>query len=265
VAADILSAVAGRRPAARRGAAGSGPRESPSLGRAPGPPRGTRRLYGRPEARRYDLNMKLAYVTLAFGLLTSGASAQPTPDMNTNSNQLATLGGGCFWCMEAVYERLPGVKSVTSGFAGGRTANPTYEQVCTGATGHAEVTQIEFDPAKISYAKLLEVFWQAHDPTTLNRQGADAGTQYRSVILYHDEAQKAAAEQSRAQAQKLFKHPIVTEIAPFTKFYPAENYHQGYFDNHSNAPYCQIVIAPKLEKLEKQKVIGKAPQSQAGQ
>ena len=190
-------------------------------------------------------------IITVFAALNLSAPAQPIPAMNTNQTALATFGGGCFWCMEAVFERLPGVKSVTSGFAGGRTENPTYEQVCTGITGHAEVTQIEFDPAKISYEKLLQVFWQAHDPTTLNRQGADEGTQYRSVILYHDTAQKLAAEKSKAAAQANFKHPIVTEIAPFTKFYPAENHHQEYYDNNPNAPYCRLVIAPKLEKLEK--------------
>jgi peptide-methionine (S)-S-oxide reductase len=179
----------------------------------------------------------------------------------TNKIEVATFGGGCFWCMDAVYERLPGVISVTSGFAGGHTANPTYEQVCAGDTGHAEVTQIEFDPAKISYEKLLDVFWQAHDPTTLNRQGADEGTQYRSIILYHNEAQKLAAEKLKAGTQKNFKHPIVTEIVPFTKFYEAENYHQEYYDNNSNAPYCRIVIAPKLKKLETEKVIQETPQT----
>jgi peptide-methionine (S)-S-oxide reductase len=184
--------------------------------------------------------------------------------MNTNKTESATFGGGCFWCMEAVFERLPGVKSVVSGFAGGHTANPTYEQVCAGDTGHAEVTQIEFDPAKISYEKLLDVFWQAHDPTTLNRQGADEGTQYRSIILYHSEAQKLAAEKSKAGAQKIFKHPIVTEIVPFAKFFKAENSHQEYYDNHSSAPYCQMVIAPKLEKLEKAKIIQSQPQNETG-
>ena len=206
--------------------------------------------------------MKLPiYFLLAAGALNPAALAQSTHSMNTtNKTETATLGGGCFWCMEAVYERLPGVISVTSGFAGGHTANPTYQQVCAGDTGHAEVTQIVFDPAKISYGKLLDVFWQAHDPTTLNRQGADEGTQYRSIILYHGEAQKLAAEKSKAEAQKNFKHPIVTEIVPFTKFYPAEDYHQEYYDNNSSAPYCQIVIAPKLEKLEKEKVIEVKPQ-----
>jgi peptide-methionine (S)-S-oxide reductase len=201
---------------------------------------------------------------LAAGALNFSALAQPANAMNTNKIESATLGGGCFWCMEAVFERLPGVKSVTSGFAGGHTANPTYEQVCTGTTGHAEVTQIEFDPAKISYEKLLDVFWQAHDPTTLNRQGADEGTQYRSVILYHSETQKLAAEKSKAGAQTNFKHPIVTEIVPFVKFYKAEGYHQEYYDNNSNAPYCRVVIAPKLEKLEKAKIIPSQPQSEPG-
>ncbi len=184
--------------------------------------------------------------------------------MNTtemNKIEVATFGGGCFWCMDAVYERLPGVISVTSGFAGGHTANPTYEQVCAGDTGHAEVTQIKFDPAKISYEKLLDVFWQAHDPTTLNRQGADEGTQYRSIILYHGEVQKLAAEKSKAEAQNNFKHPLVTEIVPFTKFYKAEDYHQEYYDDHSTASYCRAVIAPKLQKLEKEKVIQPTPQT----
>ena len=193
--------------------------------------------------------------------LTFTAPAQPTNSMSTNHTEIADLGGGCFWCMEAVFERLPGVISVTSGFAGGTADNPSYEQVCTGATGHAEVTEIAFDPAKISYGKLLDVFWQAHDPTTLNRQGADEGTQYRSIILYRDEKQKLEAEKSKIEAQKDFKHPIVTEIVPLKKFYPAEDYHQQYFDNHSNAPYCQVVIAPKLHKLEKSKVIQETPQA----
>ena len=201
---------------------------------------------------------------LAAGALNLSALAQPTNTMNPNKTESATFGGGCFWCMEAVFERLPGVKSVTSGFAGGHTANPTYEQVCTGDTGHAEVTQIEFDPAKISYEKLLDVFWQAHDPTTLNRQGADEGTQYRSIILYHSEAQKLAAEKSKAGAQNNFKHPIVTEIVPFTKFYQAEGYHQKFYDQNTNYGYCQVVIAPKLRKLEKEKVIEKEPQDRPG-
>jgi len=207
--------------------------------------------------------MKLPiYFLLVADALSLSSPAQPAHFMNTTkTTETATLGGGCFWCMEAVYERLPGVISVTSGFAGGHTPNPTYQQVCNGDTGYAEVTQIVFDPAKISYAKLLDVFWQAHDPTTLNRQGADEGTQYRSIILYHSEAQRLAAEKSKAEAQKNFKHPIVTEIVPFTKFYRAEDYHQEYYDNNSTAFYCRVVIAPKLEKLEKEKVIQTAPQT----
>ena len=206
--------------------------------------------------------MKLPiYLLLAAGALNLAALAQPTHSMSTtNKTETATLGGGCFWCMEAVYERLPGVISVTSGFAGGYAENPTYQQVCAGGTGHAEVTQIVFDPAKISYEKLLDVFWQAHDPTTLNRQGADEGTQYRSIILYHGEAQKQAAEKSKTGAQKNFKHPIVTELVPFTEFFKAEDYHQEYYDKHSSAAYCQIVIASKLKKLEKEKVIEVEPQ-----
>jgi len=201
---------------------------------------------------------------LAAGALNLSAPAQPANAMNTNKTESATFGGGCFWCMEAVFERLPGVKSVASGFAGGHTANPTYEQVCTNDTGHAEVIQIEFYPAKISYEKLLDVFWQAHDPTTLNRQGEDEGTQYRSIILYHSEAQKLAAEKSKAGAQKNFKHPIVTEIVPFVKFYPAEEYHQKYYDNNTSNGYCLMVITPKLEKLEKAKIIQNQPQNETG-
>lgn len=162
----------------------------------------------------------------------------------------ATFGGGCFWCVEAVYERLPGVQSVISGYAGGTKPNPTYEEVCTGTTGHAEVAQITYDPTKISYEQLLMMFWQAHDPTTLNRQGADVGTQYRSVIFYHDEQQKAAAEKSKTEAQKALDDPMVTEIVPLKQFYPAENYHQDYYRNHQNAPYCAFIIKPKLKKLK---------------
>jgi peptide-methionine (S)-S-oxide reductase len=166
---------------------------------------------------------------------------------------VATLGGGCFWCLEAVFERVDGVASVVSGYAGGTTENPTYQEVCTGKTGHAEVVQIHFDPAKVSYEALLDLFWRAHDPTTLNRQGADVGTQYRSIILYHNEAQRAAAEQSRTTAQSRFAAPIVTEIVPLRRFYPAENYHQDFYRNNRTHGYCRAVIAPKLEKLEKEK------------
>ena len=161
----------------------------------------------------------------------------------------ATFGGGCFWCGEAVFQRIPGVKSVTSGFAGGATPNPSYEDVCTGQTGHAEVIQIQFDPALISYDKLLEVFFEEHDPTTLNRQGPDHGTQYRSIILYATPAQKLAAEKAKTEAARHFSSPIVTEIVPLTAFYPAEQYHQNFYNLHPGQTYCQFIIRPKLQKL----------------
>ena len=171
--------------------------------------------------------------------------------------ELATLGGGCFWCLEAVFERLDGVKSVTSGYAGGNTKNPRYEEVCHGDTGHAEVVQIEYDPTKISYDKLLEVFWQAHDPTTPNRQGADVGTQYRSIILYQNDAQKAAAEKSKAAIAAMLPKPstVTTEIVPLVQFFPAEGYHQDYFRKNPDKGYCVVVVRPKVEKLQKHKVI----------
>jgi peptide-methionine (S)-S-oxide reductase len=167
----------------------------------------------------------------------------------------ATLGGGCFWCTEAVFERFKGVKAVISGYAGGKLPNPTYKQICTGDTGHAEVIEIEFDPAKITYAQILEIFWAAHDPTTLNRQGADTGTQYRSTIMYHSEAQKKTAEESKKKAQEHFKSPIVTEIVAAPTFYKAEDYHQDYFKNNPNQPYCAAVIGPKLRSLEKKGIV----------
>jgi peptide-methionine (S)-S-oxide reductase len=172
--------------------------------------------------------------------------------MNTNPSgrqERATFGGGCFWCTEAVLQRIEGVLSVTSGYSGGSEPNPTYEEVCTGATGHAEVVQVAFDPSMISYEEILDIFWQAHDPTTLNRQGADAGTQYRSIILYGDDAQKAAAEKSRDKAQRKLRDPIVTEITPLEKFYRAEDYHQNYYNTNTSAGYCRAVISPKLKKL----------------
>jgi peptide-methionine (S)-S-oxide reductase len=167
----------------------------------------------------------------------------------TDKFETATLGGGCFWCVEAVFQHLKGVKRVVSGYAGGHVSNPTYKQICTGTTGHAEVVQIEFDPGEISYADLLQLFWKSHDPTTLNRQGADAGTQYRSIILYHSETQKKIAEQSRAEAARDFADPIVTQLVPFTIFHPAEDYHQNYFRDNPGAPYCMYVIRPKMMKL----------------
>ena len=166
--------------------------------------------------------------------------------------ELATFGGGCFWCVEAVFERIPGVKNVTSGYSGGHVPNPTYQMVCTGQTGHAEVIQIEFDPDKVAFEKLLAVFWKAHDPTTLNMQGDDFGTQYRSIILYHSEAQKKAAEASARELKlkKVYRNSIVTQLVPFKAFYPAEDYHQDYYRNHQDNEYSTFYIQPKLRKLK---------------
>ena len=189
------------------------------------------------------------------GFLVPVMNAQAQSSNAPAKMETATIGGGCFWCAEAVFQRIPGVKSVTSGFAGGTVPNPSYEQVCTGATGHAEVIQLKFDPAVLSYDKLLEIFWEAHDPTTLNRQGADHGTQYRSIILYSDDAQKTAAEASKARAAKRFKDPIVTQIVPLKAFYSAEDYHQNYYNSNKNQGYCQFVITPKLKKLISEGVI----------
>ena len=165
--------------------------------------------------------------------------------------EIATLGGGCFWCLEAVYDRLQGVTDVVSGYAGGKRANPSYEQVCSGATGHAEVVQVTFDPQVTSYREILEVFFAIHDPTTLNRQGADVGTQYRSVIYYHSDEQKRVAEEvmRHLAAEKVWDDPIVTELAPAPAFYPAEDYHQEYFARNPNQGYCQVVVAPKVAKF----------------
>jgi peptide-methionine (S)-S-oxide reductase len=166
--------------------------------------------------------------------------------------ELATFGAGCFWCTEAAYQQLRGVASVVSGYSAGTVENPTYEQVSTGRTGHAEVCQIEYDPEQISYDELLEVFFTIHDPTTLNRQGNDVGTQYRSVIFYHDEKQKKAAEAAvtKVKSSRAWKKPVVTEIKPFNRFYPAEEYHQNYYRRNPNQAYCHLVIQPKLEKFE---------------
>jgi peptide-methionine (S)-S-oxide reductase len=168
--------------------------------------------------------------------------------------QQATLAGGCFWCLEAVYVDLRGVSKVVSGYTGGHVTNPNYRQVCGGNTGHAEVVQITFDPSVVSYRELLQIFFTIHDPTTLNRQGADVGTQYRSAIYYHDEEQRETAEAVIAEitAAKLWPKPIVTQVAPLEVFYPAEDYHQNYFANNPNQPYCQVVVAPKVAKFRKQ-------------
>ena len=214
-------------------------------------------------------SMKTTMTTTIVALITLLSCAQKTPTSvnitkennmepkNQNplpSVETATFANGCFWCTEAIFEELEGVISATSGYTGGTVENPTYKQVCTGETGHAECLQIVYDPLKITFDELLEVFWETHDPTTLNRQGADAGTQYRSGIFYHNQEQKEKAEKYKAELDKsgAFDKPIVTEITPFNKFYPAEDYHQQYFENNENAnPYCKIVIRPKLDKFRK--------------
>ncbi|HBK89794.1 MAG: peptide-methionine (S)-S-oxide reductase MsrA [Cyclobacteriaceae bacterium] len=177
----------------------------------------------------------------------TNSSSPPPPE-------IATFGNGCFWCTEAIFQQVKGVLSVQSGYSGGKVKKPTYREVCSGLTGHAEVIQITFDPAMVSYASLLEVFWNTHDPTTLNRQGADVGTQYRSAIFYHSEEQRATAESYKGQleASRQFNRPIVTEITAFTTFYPAEDYHQNYFNQNGEQGYCQVVIRPKVEKFKKQ-------------
>ena len=173
---------------------------------------------------------------------------------NSMRTEAATLAGGCFWCTEAIFNRLKGVMSVTPGYTGGTLPNPSYEQVSTGTTGHAEAIQIEFDTAKISFDKLLDVFWVTHNPSTLNQQGADIGTQYRSIIFYHSDEQKKKAQDSKEkiEREKLYNNPIATEILPFRKFYKAENYHKDYYENNQNAPYCLLVIDPKIQKLLKE-------------
>ncbi|QEC53385.1 peptide-methionine (S)-S-oxide reductase [Anseongella ginsenosidimutans] len=165
----------------------------------------------------------------------------------------ATFGAGCFWCVEAIFQNLEGVEKVSSGYTGGHVPNPSYEEVCTGVTGHAEVARILFNPEVISFEELLEVFWQTHDPTTLNRQGADVGTQYRSAIFYHNEEQKRLAEEYKRKLNEsgAFNNPVITEISPLTVFYEAENYHQDYYRNNGDQPYCRLVIKPKMEKFEK--------------
>jgi peptide-methionine (S)-S-oxide reductase len=170
---------------------------------------------------------------------------------NKTDYETATFANGCFWCSEAVFKRLKGIKSVLPGYSGGQVKNPSYEQVCSGRTGYAESIQIEFDPKVISFEKILDIFWRTHDPTTLNRQGNDVGTQYRSAIFYHDLKQKEIAEESRRELENegVYKNPIVTEITPFNNFYVAEDYHKNYYDEHRDAPYCSYIIDPKVHKL----------------
>ena len=208
----------------------------------------------------------LAGVASAQSDSTKKDETTKTPAAKTASNQakndkakdskpkteLATFGGGCFWCFEAVFERVKGVKNVVSGYAGGDVPNPTYEMVCSGLTGHAEVVQIEFDPSVVSFEELLNLFWKAHDPTTENAQGPDFGTNYRSIVLYHNDEQKAATLKSfkALTAAHAYPNPIVTQLVPFTKFYPAEPHHQNYYRNHRGDPYSQMIIAPKLQSMK---------------
>lgn len=185
--------------------------------------------------------------------LSLNGFAQDKTVKKTSNLETITLGGGCYWCVEAVYENLNGVKSVVSGFSGGKVANPSYEEVCTGTTGHAEVVQITYDKTVTDINEIFKVFFTVHDPTTLNRQGADVGTQYRSVIFYQNAEQKKAAESIIAELNKakVYDSPIVTKVGPFSKFYKAEDYHQNYYANNKNQPYCKMVIQPKIEKFEK--------------
>jgi peptide-methionine (S)-S-oxide reductase len=219
------------------------------------------------DLKTYSMKTILASAFISLGTLLSCAQKTSTPVNKTINNTMeekstpppagtaiATLANGCFWCTEAIFEQLDGVISATSGYTGGQTDNPTYKEVSNGNTGHAECLQIVYDTSKISFDELLEVFWETHDPTTLNRQGADVGTQYRSGVFYHNEEQKSKAEKYKAELDKsgAFDRPIVTEITAFSKFYPAEDYHQQYFELNGNSnPYCKIVIQPKLEKFRK--------------
>ena len=207
----------------------------------------------------------MARTLFATGLIVLAALFGPTKgvaqmaggtskaDTRSKAGEVITMGGGCFWCIEAVFDELKGVRKVESGYSGGSVPNPTYKQVCTGETGHAEVVQVTFDPSLISLKELLEVFFTVHDPTTVNRQGADVGTQYRSVIFYRTGEQKRVAEQvtREVEADKLYDRPVVTQLVPFSAFYKAEDYHQEYYEHNSGQPYCQVVISPKLEKFRK--------------
>jgi peptide-methionine (S)-S-oxide reductase len=197
--------------------------------------------------------MLLAGVSCGQQSAADASKTMATEKKEQSGLQVATLGNGCFWCTEAIFQRLNGVDKVVSGYSGGKVKNPTYKEVCSGLTGHAEVIQITYDPKKITFDELLEVFWKTHDPTTLNRQGADEGTQYRSAVFYHSEEQKSLATEYRKKldASGAFNNPIVTEITPFSEFYPAEDYHQNYFNLNGTAPYCSFVIQPKIEKFQK--------------
>ena len=205
---------------------------------------------------KYTFTLFLITITLIGCNESKSEAKQEMKNIMNDKNpnyQTATFGSGCFWCTEAIFERVNGVVSVISGYSGGNVEDPTYKEVCEGTTGHAECTQITFDSTVVSYDELLEIFWKTHDPTTLNRQGNDVGTQYRSVIFYHNDEQKQKAEfyKNKLTAEKIWDKPIITEITMFEKFYPAEDYHQEYYDNNPNQGYCSFVITPKVEKFEK--------------
>lgn len=197
--------------------------------------------------------MKKSLLIILFLSLSLNMIGQNSSKKSNSNLETITLGGGCYWCIEAIFENLTGVKTVVSGFSGGKTTNPSYEEVCSGKTGHAEVVQITYDKTISNLDEILKVFFTVHDPTTLNRQGADVGTQYRSVIFYRNEAQRKTAQEiiNALNAAKAYNNPIVTKIEPFTKFYDAEEYHQDYYQENKNKPYCRMVIQPKLEKFEK--------------
>lgn len=218
--------------------------------------KGERRICSRRKSS--SLTCVTLVITLCLAAFTmagdSDSHSKPNKTMeDTTQIERATFGGGCFWCLEALFQTVDGVRSVTSGYAGGSKENPTYKEVCSGGTGHAEAVQIEYDARKVSFAKLVALFWKAHDPTTLNRQGNDVGTQYRSVIFYDGEEQKKIAEESKKKAAEFFDDPIVTQIAPLVKFYPAEQYHQDYYENNPRQPYCIYNIRPKLDKFVESK------------
>ena len=194
------------------------------------------------------MTLKLRYIALVVFIAGLAATLQGE-DMGNESGSTAIIGGGCFWCVEAVYERIDGIQSAVSGYAGGTTDNPSYEEVTSGRTGHAEVVKLSYDPDTISYREVLDLFFKAHDPTTLNRQGADVGTQYRSIILYQNDEERRIAEEAKKAAREVWGRPIVTEIVPLEGFYLAEEYHQDYYDTNPSAGYCTFVIQPKLRKL----------------
>jgi peptide-methionine (S)-S-oxide reductase len=202
---------------------------------------------------RKSVSLAVILVAVAFGGLKGSTKNNVIMEQKDGVSKSVVFAGGCFWCTEAIFTQLKGVEKVVSGYSGGKVVNPTYNEVCTGTTGHAECTRIIYDPAQITFAELLEVFWTTHDPTTLNRQGADHGTQYRSAIFYTDEEQKqqAIAYKAKLEKEKIWDQPIVTEITSFEKFYPAEDYHQSYYSNNGDQGYCRIVITPKLEKFKK--------------